>query len=214
MTQRVVIFVIALALAAPVAVRAQTAKHPDFSGAWKVTSIDMPEAAGGGAPGRDRGGFGGGGGFGGRGGFGRRGGFGGGGRTQRNDGADANGTRPERPQRLEVGQTIHIRQTDDQLIVTQGDGQGTSTMSSYTLDGKESTNKAGQMTTKSKSRWEGVALVTDMTRSMDTQRGNVDIKSREVRSLSEDGKTMTVRTTMNTPRGNQTMTVSYEKATS
>jgi hypothetical protein len=70
------------------------------------------------------------------------------------------------------------------------------------------------MTTKSKSRWEGVALVTDMTRSMDTQRGNVDIKSREVRSLSEDGKTMTVRTTMNTPRGNQTMTVSYEKATS
>jgi hypothetical protein len=67
------------------------------------------------------------------------------------------------------------------------------------------------MTTKSKSRWEGVALVTDMTRSMGTQRGNFEIKSREVRSLSEDGKTMTVRTTMNTPRGSQTMTVSYER---
>ena len=36
------------------------------------------------------------------------------------------------------------------------------------------------------------------------------MKSREVRSLSEDGKTMTVRTTVDTPRGKQTMTVTYE----
>jgi len=95
--------------------------------------------------------------------------------------------------------------------VTQDDGQGVATMSNYTLDGKESINRIGQMTTKSKSKWEGVALVTDMTRSMETGRGNFDVKSREMRSLSDDHRTMTVRTTMDTPRGKQTMTVTYAK---
>jgi len=112
--------------------------------------------------------------------------------------------------RLDVGQTIHIRQTDDRLIVTEDDGQGVATMNSYGLDGKEATNRTGQATTKSKTKWEGVALVTDLTRSMQTQRGNLDMKSREVRSLSADGKTMTVRTEFDTPRGKQAMTVTYE----
>ena len=85
-------------------------------------------------------------------------------------------------------------------------------MSSYALDGKESTNRTGDATTKSKTRWEGVALVTDVTRSMDTPRGNFDVKSREVRSLSEDGQTQTVRMEFDTPRGKQAMTVTYEKA--
>jgi hypothetical protein len=67
------------------------------------------------------------------------------------------------------------------------------------------------MSTKSKTKWEGVALVTDMTRSMETGRGNFEMKSREVRSLSEDGRMMTVRTTLDTPRGKQTMTVTYAK---
>ena len=124
---------------------------------------------------------------------------------------DANGERPERPQRLEVGQIVRLRQTDDRLIVTQDEGQGVVTMNSYSLDGKESTNRTGEMSTKSKTKWEGVALVTDMTRSMQTGRGNFEMKSREVRNLSDDGRTMTVRTTLDTPRGKQTMTVTYAK---
>jgi hypothetical protein len=56
-----------------------------------------------------------------------------------------------------------------------------------------------------------VALVTDITRSMETPRGNFDMKSREGRSLSEDGRTMTVRTEFDTPRGRQAMTVTYAK---
>ena len=118
-------------------------------------------------------------------------------------------TRDDRPQRLEVGQTVRIKQTDERLIVTE-EAQGGPVMSSYGLDGKESTNRTGQATTKSKTKWEGAALVTDITRSMETPRGNFDMKSREIRSLSEDGKTMTVRTTVDTPRGKQTMTVTYE----
>jgi hypothetical protein len=212
MARRVTVFFIATLLALPLVARAQTAGHPDFTGAWKVTNIDMPEAGGsfaGGGDRGDRGRFGGGrGGFGGRGGR----GFGGARRGQGNQNPNnPNGERPERPQRLEVGQVVRLRQTDERLIVTQDDGQGVATMSNYTLDGKESTNRIGQMTTKSKTKWDGVALVTDMTRSMDTGRGNVDIKSREVRSLSDDRTTMTVRTTMDTPRGKQTMTVTYAR---
>jgi hypothetical protein len=56
--------------------------------------------------------------------------------------------------------------------VTQDEGQGVATMSNYTLDGKESTNRTGQMTTKSKTKWDGVALVTDMTRSVETGRND------------------------------------------
>jgi hypothetical protein len=47
MAQRVSIFFIATMLAMPLIARAQTASHPDFTGAWKVTNIDMPENAGG-----------------------------------------------------------------------------------------------------------------------------------------------------------------------
>jgi len=39
------------------------------------------------------------------------------------------------------------------------------------------------------------------------------VKSREVRSLSEDGDAMTVLTTLDTPRGKQTITVTYSKTT-
>jgi hypothetical protein len=38
-----------------------------------------------------------------------------------------------------------------------------------------------------------------------------EMKSHEVRSLSDDGRTMTVRATADTPRGKQTMTVTYAK---
>ena len=207
MTRRVTVFFIAMILPVPLIARAQTASHPDFTGAWKVTNVDMPET-GGNFGGGDRRGFGGREGFGGRGGR----GFGGGRRGQGNgDPNTSNGDRPERPQRLEVGQIVRLRQTDDRLIVTQDDGQGVVTMNSYSLDGKESTNRTGEMSTKSKTKWDGVALVTDMARSMETGRGNFEMKSREVRSLSDDRRTMTVRSTMDTPRGKQTMTVTYAK---
>jgi hypothetical protein len=46
---------------------------------------------------------------------------------------------------------------------------------------------------------------------MDTGRGKFSMKSREVRSLSEDGMTMIVRSELDTPRGKQTTTVTYSK---
>jgi hypothetical protein len=204
MIHRSIGLALAVVLALPVMLLAQTAaaKHPDFTGSWKVTNIEMPEA-----PAGD---FGGGNGGGGRGFGGRRGGFGGGRRGAANGDPDAANGGGDRPQRLEAGDVVHIKQTDERLIVTQ-DTPGGSVMNSYGLDGKTSTNRAGQGTMKSTTRWDGVALVTDITRSMETQRGNFNMKSREVRSLDQDGRTMTVRTTLESPRGKQTMTVTYVK---
>ena len=103
-----------------------------------------------------------------------------------------------------------MRQTDTQLIVTE-QAADVGVMNRYTLDGKETTNTTNNAVTKSKSKWDGVALVTDSTRTMDTGRGKFSMKSREVRSLSEDGMTMIVRSELDTPRGKQTTTVTYSK---
>src|SRR5205807_5050442 len=99
------------------------------------------------------------------------------------------------PGRLQVGQTQRLRQTDDRLIVTE-ENPGGPVMSSYSFDGKETTNANGPMTSKSKTKWDGVALVTDSTSTIDTGRdaagaggqgrggagrgGRVSIKAREV----------------------------------
>ena len=50
MGQRVFGVLIAVVLAMPVLARAQVApaKHPDFTGSWKVTNIEMPEPPAGG----------------------------------------------------------------------------------------------------------------------------------------------------------------------
>lgn len=82
--------------------------------------------------------------------------------------------------------------------------------SRFTTDGKESTNPGfGGMSTPSKTWWEGTRLVTES--SMETPMGLM--QSREVRSLSDDGKTMTVvRTTTGGPR-ERTQRLVYVKQT-
>ena len=63
MIQRLTGALVAVLLAMPILAGAQTAavKHPDFTGTWKVSNIELPQAPAGGFAGGDRG-FGGGGG--------------------------------------------------------------------------------------------------------------------------------------------------------
>jgi hypothetical protein len=112
---------------------------------------------------------------------------------------------------MQEGQRVRIKQSPERLIVTIA-GESGEQMNAYALDGSESSNASGQGTVKSKTRWEGVALVTEGTRRIEGPRGEVTLKTREVRSLSEDGRTMTVRTTVDTPRGKMTSTVTFVKA--
>jgi hypothetical protein len=77
-------------------------------------------------------------------------------------------------------------------------GEERTAESKYTTDGKDNTNEGFRgVTSKSKTRWEGDKLITEST--METPRGTMETK--EVRSRSADGKTMTVEmTTKGGPR--------------
>ena len=80
--------------------------------------------------------------------------------------------------------------------------------SRYTTDGKENVNEGFRGNSiKSKTRWEGTKLVTESV--METPNGTREIK--EVRSLSADGKTMTVETTSKGGFGEGTRKLVYNK---
>ena len=92
--------------------------------------------------------------------------------------------------------SLVIEHKDPELIIKRKmnlpSGEERTTQSKYTTDGKDNTNEGFRgMTSKSKTHWEGDKLVTESTR--ETPRGTIETK--EVRSLSADGKTMTVEST-------------------
>jgi hypothetical protein len=82
------------------------------------------------------------------------------------------------------------------LKITRGDQTLT-----YKLDGSESTNqvmgRGGAQDVKSKAHWDGSKLVIETTRDFQ----GMSITTKETRSLSADGKEMTVETAATTPQG-------------
>ncbi|MBZ5555849.1 MAG: hypothetical protein LAO77_01105 [Acidobacteriia bacterium] len=91
---------------------------------------------------------------------------------------------------------ITITQTASQL--TQKRGEQTLT---YTLDGSESKNqvqgRGGMQDVTSKAHWDGAKLIVETTRDM----GGMSITTKETRSLSADGKEMTIENAISTPQG-------------
>jgi len=86
----------------------------------------------------------------------------------------------------------------------------------YTIGGATSKNPMGmgrmqaEMTTTTV--WAGTTLVTQGKATMSGPNGDSEISTREVRSLSADGKTMTVETTTTSPRGENTRKAVYLKS--
>lgn len=198
---RVVLAVLVCAALATGPARGQS--RPDFTGTWVVDELEAPETAGeapgpAGMPGGGPGGWTGGG---------RHGGEG--------ERDRAGGGPPEGGRAViagpEIGQKVVIKQTADRLIVRTS-APGGDQMLSYALDGRETTNMLGPATIKSKTKWEGATLVTDSTAKIEGPHGNVSLKRREVRSLDNDGETMIVKTTTDTPRGKRTATIVYRRA--
>ena len=104
-----------------------------------------------------------------------------------------------------------VTQTAEAIKVEVTMGERTQTLS-YHLDGRESVNtgmRGAEM--KSTSKWDGAALVTTGSTNMETPQGAMEIKTKETRTLSEDGKTMTVVTVSQTPRGERTRKTVLEK---
>ncbi|HXF04103.1 MAG TPA: hypothetical protein VNM72_01655 [Blastocatellia bacterium] len=82
----------------------------------------------------------------------------------------------------------------------------------YTTDGKENKNPGMRgAEVKSKSKWEKGKLVTKASQTIETPQGTVDLEITEIRSLSEDGKTLTVEITTVTPMGERKRKEVYVK---
>ncbi len=106
---------------------------------------------------------------------------------------------------------LTIDHKEQQLVIKQSmnfGGEERIRTSSFTTDGKESTNPGfGGRSIPSRTHWEGNRLVTQT--SMETRMGPMDVK--EVRSLSDDGKTMTVVRTTTGGLRERTQTLVYLK---
>jgi hypothetical protein len=85
----------------------------------------------------------------------------------------------------------------------------------YGIGGGPSTNAAtmGRMGGEAVTTtvWDGHRLVTAGTTNVTTPQGAMSIQMREVRTLSADGKTMTVETTRTTQMGENTTKMVYTK---
>jgi hypothetical protein len=109
------------------------------------------------------------------------------------------------------GGTLTIKQTGTELAVTSEGRQGPQTMT-YKLDGSPSSNevmgRGGAQTVKSTAKWEGSNLTIETTRDFQ----GMSITTKEVRSLSADGKTMTIESTTQTPQGEMKRKTVYTKS--
>jgi hypothetical protein len=107
--------------------------------------------------------------------------------------------------------SFSITHEDDSLVLkrtVEFQGEERTFESRHTTDGKENVNEGFRGSSiKSKTRWEGAKLVTESV--METPNGTRETK--EVRSLSADGKTMTVETTSKGGFGEGTRKLVYNK---
>ena len=102
-----------------------------------------------------------------------------------------------------AGAPVTIKQTGSMLTI-DSQGRGGPVTMNYKLDGSESTNqvqgRGGATEAKSKAHWDGAKLVIETTREV----GGNTVTTTETRSLSADGREMTVETSFN---GNTRKTV-------
>lgn len=97
----------------------------------------------------------------------------------------------------------------------RGGGFGGDGTTVYMLDGKETTNDmsgamGGKMTLKAKVEKDGTLNLVQ-TRNFETPMGAMSLKTNETWSLSTDGKTLTVKREMETPRGNNSSEMVFTK---
>ena len=94
------------------------------------------------------------------------------------------------------------------VVITQTAAEIVIGPATYKLDGSPSVNegRGGQVTSKAK--WDGAKIVIETTRDMQ----GMSITTKEVRSLSADGKDMTVETAISTPQGDINRKQVYTKS--
>ena len=113
--------------------------------------------------------------------------------------------------------TLTVEQNDTTLKATRTitrAGRERAMTETYSTDGKEATRTGRRGgTSVTRAAFDGDRLVVNSTHAMKNKQGDQVQMSREsVWSLSPDGKTLTIQTTMQSPRGERTMTSVYQKS--
>ena len=95
---------------------------------------------------------------------------------------------------------------------TNQNGESVTTTSKYTLDGKESINTTGRGESKSTATWaaDGNTLKIATSRTFDMGGESRTMNSTEEWTLT-DAKTLTIKSMMNTPNGERTTAMVYDK---
>ena len=102
--------------------------------------------------------------------------------------------------------TLRIVQSDNEVQTTRSytvNGEDKTVSQKFALDGSQNTNPAsnGRGEFKSTSIWKNDRLTNTGTQTMTMRDQSYDITLKEEYSLSKDGKTLTIKTTRTTPRG-------------
>ena len=144
--------------------------------------------------------------------------MGGGGRPGGGAGGRQGGGAPGGGAPVQPDVTLDIKHEGVNLAIARKVNRGGQEMTQelkYTTDGAENRNPGmgmGSAETISKSRWEGKKLVTESSMTRSTPDGDMTMKTKEIRFLSDDGKVMTIETTtIGTPKGDFTRKQLFNK---
>lgn len=115
-----------------------------------------------------------------------------------------------------AGGDLSVKQEGNLLTVerthTNPEGQSSTTIMKYTLDGKESNNSTGRGTSNSYARWsaDGKILTIKSTRILERNGETVTMNSTDVWSMPEKN-TVTIVSTSSSPNGDRTITTVYNR---
>ncbi|MGC9471428.1 MAG: hypothetical protein ACP5D1_07780 [Bacteroidales bacterium] len=113
--------------------------------------------------------------------------------------------------------TLTVTQKENEMkvdrIMRGRDDQERTFTSTYSLDGKETSQEAFRGTTTSVAGWSdnGKSLTITTTRKMERDGQTMEMKTTEVWTLTEGGNSLTITSTSNTPRGEMKVTLVYDK---
>ena len=112
------------------------------------------------------------------------------------------------PAPVEVTRKIKLEGINLTMSTQQKTAQRDSTSElKYTTDGKVCVNKVTNGDAKGTAHWEGDALIIESSQ----QNGAQELKSREVWTLSADGKTLTIQNHLTLPQGGVDVKQVFEK---
>lgn len=104
-----------------------------------------------------------------------------------------------------------ITQNGDTIQVVQEGGQGRNRTLEFTPGAEAKKVETPRGPAQVKTSWEGSVLVVHQTQDVETPRGNMTIEQDQRWELSSDGKTLTQKVTIKTPRRNIERKLVYER---